>query len=163
MSPAIFIHGLDSSSRGTKASWFKEHFPQMITPDFTGTLAERLESLDAVLAGYDDLTLIGSSFGGLMATIFALENATKVRRVILLAPALNFPDFGKYRQHRSTVPARLYIGSNDTVCPAALVIPAARRVFGDLIVAETADDHLLRQTFSEINWRELLGGCGCSL
>lgn len=160
MKPVIFIHGLESSSRGTKARWFKEHYPEMIIPDFSGTLMERLASLDVVLAGCDTLTLIGSSFGGLMATIFALEHAEKVRQVILLAPALNFPDFTKYRQRVATLPALLYIGRQDTVCPPAIVVPVAKQVFGDLTVVETDDDHLLRKTFSKINWRGLLGDCG---
>lgn len=159
MTPVIFIHGLDSSSGGTKASWFKEHYPEMIIPDFAGTLAERLTSLNAVLAGYDNLTLIGSSFGGLMATIFLLENVERVRQVILLAPALNFPDFTHYLKLKTTVLARLYIGSNDEVCPPGIVVPVARQVFTDLIVHETDDDHLLRDTFSKINWQELLGTC----
>ena len=156
MAQTIFIHGLESSSRGTKASWFKEHYPQMIIPDFTGSLAERLECLIRVLAGYDELTMIGSSFGGLMATIFALEHPERLRQVILLAPALNFPDFTKYHGRVATVPARLYIGSNDTVCPPKIVIPVASEAFTDLVVDETDDDHLLRKTFNNIKWRELL-------
>ena len=159
MKPVIFIHGLESSSVGTKARWFNEHCPGMIIPDFSGNLAERLEHLDAVLAGYDDLTIIGSSFGGLMATIFALENPERVRQLILLAPALNFPDFAGDPKRRISVPVRLYIGSHDTVCPPALVILAAREVFTDLIIDVKDDDHLLRKTFSEINLRELLKDC----
>ncbi len=156
MKPVIFVHGLESSSQGSKASWFRGHFPEMIIPNFRGALSERLESLDAVLAGCDDLIMIGSSFGGLMATIFALEKAERVRRLILLAPALNFPDFAKYHGRVTTVPARLYIGSKDTVCPPTIVVPVASEVFTDLIVDETDDDHLLRKTFNNIRWRELL-------
>ena len=63
----VFIHGLDSSSRGSKALWFKEHFPVMLVPDFTGSLEERMDTLIHKVAGSENLVLVGSSFGGLMA------------------------------------------------------------------------------------------------
>ena len=88
----VFLHGLDSSSQGTKAKWFGKNFPEMVIPDFTGTIYDRMEKLITLLDEEKELILIGSSFGGLMATLFARENESRIRKVILLAPALNFPD-----------------------------------------------------------------------
>jgi len=153
---AVFLHGLDSSSKGTKAAWFRAHFPQMLIPDFSGTLADRVQSMDELLAGKEDLLLVGSSFGGLMATIYALENGNRVRQVILLAPALNFQDFMHYLGRKTKVPARLYIGAEDKVCPPHIVIPAARRTFVNITIHVTEDDHLLRSTFPVIDWQQLL-------
>lgn len=154
----VFIHGLDSSSRGAKGSWFAQHFPNMLIPDFTGSLTERLVELDRILTDKNDLLLIGSSFGGLMAAIFALENPGRVQQIILLAPALNFPDFANWAGQTTTVPTLLYIGKHDTVCPPEIVIPAARTTFSELIIHQTDDDHLLRATFPAIDWPSLLGG-----
>ena len=92
----IFIHGLDSSSRGTKATWFSQHFPEMLLPDFSGSFSQRLEQLKAIVAGREELIMIGSSFGGLLAAAFTLEQYHRVLRLILLAPALNFPEFADY-------------------------------------------------------------------
>ncbi|HDZ23741.1 MAG TPA: alpha/beta fold hydrolase [Desulfobacteraceae bacterium] len=95
----IFIHGLDSSNQGTKARFFKEKYPDMIIPNFGGPLQERLEKLEKVLSGRSTINLIGSSFGGLMATIFAMDHPDRVKNLILLAPALPMlealPESGK--------------------------------------------------------------------
>jgi pimeloyl-ACP methyl ester carboxylesterase len=152
----VFLHGLDSSSKGTKARWFKEHFPTMVIPDFTGTLDERMAKLNTILAGMEKVVLIGSSFGGLMATIYALENENRVKKVVLLAPALNFPDFVLHPGRKTAVSAQLYIGRQDTVCPPDRVLPTAQQIFADLSVTMTNDDHLLRETFTAIDWEELL-------
>lgn len=156
MATRVFLHGLGSSSRGIKAGWFRKHFPDMLIPGFVGGLDERMDDLRKLLAGSEDLILIGSSFGGLMATIYALENERRLDRVILLAPALNAPDFAGYRGRKTTVPARLYIGRMDTVCPSETVIPLALETFANLTVHEEDDDHLLRATFTGIDWHGLL-------
>ena len=41
-----FIHGLDSSSRGTKGSYFRERYPGMFIEDYSGPLEERMEQLE---------------------------------------------------------------------------------------------------------------------
>lgn len=153
---AIFIHGLESSSRGRKARYFREHFPGMLVPDFTGDLACRLASLEDVLAGCRDLILIGSSFGGLMATIFASRHQKMIKKMILLAPALNFPESKARRIEKITLPCWLHIGNNDTITPPAEVIPAAIRIFRDLHLNVTDDDHFLKKTFAGINWYDML-------
>ena len=88
-STQFFLHGLESSSKGTKGRWFAEHFPEMIIPDFSGDLSSRLQSLETVCGDVQNLILVGSSFGGLMATIFAMEHEAQCSRLVLLAPALN--------------------------------------------------------------------------
>ena len=106
----IFLHGLDSSSKGTKARWFKKHFPGMVIPDFTGSLNDRMKTLSETLAGQNDLVIVGSSFGGLMATMYTQQNQALVKKLILLAPALNFPEFGdQQHQKKRHENARYYI------------------------------------------------------
>jgi pimeloyl-ACP methyl ester carboxylesterase len=152
----FFLHGLDSSSRGNKAVWFRDHFPIMQIPDFTGSLDERMAKLTDLLDGQELHVLIGSSFGGLMATIYALENEGRVQRMFLLAPALNFPDFLSYAGWKTDVPVHLFIGMQDDVCPPEAVLPRARQVFSRLTVHTFDDDHSLRGTFSRIDWMKLL-------
>jgi len=154
----VFLHGLESSSQGTKARWFRHHFPAMLIPDFVGTLEERMTDLNRQLAGRDNLILIGSSFGGLMATIYALENESRLRKIFLLAPALNFDEFAAYLGRTSRVPAYLYLGRKDTVCPPETVLPLALATLTNLTVHESDDDHLLRTTFPAIDWHGLLAG-----
>lgn len=154
---SIFLHGLESSSRGTKGRWFRERFPEMLVPDFSGPLDGRMNKLMAILDGRRDLLLIGSSFGGLMATLYAMDKPDRVKEVVLLAPALNFSGFLPDISRTVPVPASLYIGREDEVCPPDIVIPRARQVFTDLTVHLTDDDHLLRETFTKIDWPAILG------
>ena len=152
----IFIHGLDSSSQGAKAKYFRSRYHDMLIPDFTGPLQERMARLKTLLHGQSDITLIGSSFGGLMASIYAIENAPPAIQIVLLAPALNFAEFMKYRGRKSDVPAIIYLGKYDTVTPLAEVRPAAEEIFTHLDFHVLEDDHLLRKTFHNINWRKIL-------
>jgi 8-oxo-dGTP pyrophosphatase MutT (NUDIX family) len=154
-SPTLFLHGLDSSSKGAKGRYFAENFPGIITPDFTGSLNERMQTLEKICKTRDRLVMIGSSFGGLMATCFAIAHPDRVRKLILLAPALNFPDFF-LPPSPLPVPTLLLIGKNDTVTPPDQVIPIAKRTFlkPDIICCD--DDHFLRTTFFAMDWQNLL-------
>ena len=51
MSTPIFLHGLDSSTQGTKARWFRQHFPQVRMHDYTGDLNQRLAQLEEQVQG----------------------------------------------------------------------------------------------------------------
>ena len=95
-SKLIYLHGLESDSTSGKARQFREWFPGMITPDFKGKFEERMAQLQPILAGGSEWTIIGSSFGGLMGTVYTCTNPTRVRKLVLLAPALMSDPFGQY-------------------------------------------------------------------
>ena len=100
----VFIHGLESTSQGNKAQYFRKFFPTMIIEDYTGDFKTRMQKLQKVLDGKDHLILVGSSYGGLMAARFALDNETRIRKLILLAPALNIEGFEKAVKQRLQIP-----------------------------------------------------------
>lgn len=152
----IFIHGLESSSRGTKGKWFNKHFPEVLVPDFPGRLDERMSKLNQILINQENIVLIGSSYGGLMASLFALEHESRVKKIILFAPALNFFAFDQYADRFTSVPALLYIGSQDEICPPGKVIPIAEKIFTNLTVHLSEDDHLLKKSFRFLDWQNLL-------
>lgn len=154
---AIFIHGLDSSSNSTKANWFRQNFPEVLLPDFNGSFSERFEKLHCITAGHEDLIMIGSSFGGLMAAAFALERPCQVKRLVLLAPALNTPEFARYPSSACSVPALIFLGRRDTVCPPVEVLPAACHRFTNLAIHQADEDHRLHRTFASIDWEAMLG------
>ena len=154
----IFLHGLESSSQGAKAKFLAHIYPDMTIPDFSGGLSERMTVLNEILYGRQDIVLIGSSFGGLMATIFAMENPDAVERLVLLAPALNFPEFSHYTMQPLDIPARMVIGLRDTVTPPAVVVPIAQKIFTSLQYDAVDDDHLLSRTFRNLDWQNMLEG-----
>jgi pimeloyl-ACP methyl ester carboxylesterase len=156
MALRMFIHGLESNNQGTKAIYFREKFPGMLTPNFPGPLDERMARLREILSGQNEILLVGSSFGGLMASIFAMENEPSVRRLILLAPAINLMEFTSYRQRKIVTPVHIYHGRQDEVIPISDVEEVAKQVFSTLTFHAVDDDHYLHKTFKTIDWDTLL-------
>src|SRR5215510_3528096 len=99
---ALYLHGFASSSKSTKASYFGERLaghgvdfrcPDFNQPEFsTLTITRMLDQLRAELASIRDgpVTLIGSSLGGMLAILAAARFATRIDRLVLLAPAVMF-------------------------------------------------------------------------
>jgi pimeloyl-ACP methyl ester carboxylesterase len=152
----VFIHGLDSSSQGVKGAFFRERYPQMIVEDFVGSFEERMAKLEALLADKDNLTLIGSSLGGLMAAVFAGRNREKITKLILLAPALNHLPPAFYQDLHLNFPVVIYHGSQDDVVPPVPVHDLAHKIFTNLTYHLVEDDHSLHQTFFALAWDDLL-------
>ncbi len=156
MSLRIFIHGLESNNQGTKAIYFREKFPGMLTPNFPGPMDERMARLREIVSGQNGILLVGSSFGGLMASIFAMENEPSVSKLILLAPAINLMEFTPYRERKTLMPVHIYHGRQDEVIPISDVEEVARQVFSTLTFHAVDDDHYLHKTFNTIDWDSLL-------
>lgn len=152
----VFIHGLESSSGGTKGRFFRERFPDMIVEDFLGTFSQRLEKLETLLAGKSPLLLVGSSFGGLMATVYAGRHPLEVKKLILLAPALHLEPYRMHLPKKLFMPVRIYHGTNDVVVPLHPVRAIAMKICADLVFQEVEDDHVLKATFPSLPWEELL-------
>jgi pimeloyl-ACP methyl ester carboxylesterase len=153
----VYLHGLDSDSHGSKARQFREWFPGMLTPDFKGALDERMRQLDPILSGKANWTLIGSSFGGLMGTVYACQHPTQVRKLILLAPALLRKAYGSLLDLEPvSVPTTIIHGTLDTIVPLEPVQDFAQTIFKNLTYHIVEDDHRLHKTTREMDWRKLL-------
>jgi pimeloyl-ACP methyl ester carboxylesterase len=153
----VFIHGLESSSQGAKGVFFRSQYPDMIIEDFIGTFQERMEKLNKILINKSDLIIVGSSYGGLMATVYSFNNEEKIKKLILLAPALNIEEFTMaYLKKKIHIPAVIYHGENDDVVPPSSVKNIAQTIFINLHHTMVDDDHSLHKTFSLIDWDVLL-------
>jgi pimeloyl-ACP methyl ester carboxylesterase len=152
----VFIHGLDSSSRGTKGNYFRARYPGMFVEDYSGPLDERMAQLEKGLSGTGNLILVGSSYGGLMAALFACGNETRVRRLILLAPALGHADFTTGSRLPLQIPVTLYHGRFDVVVPPEPTRRIAAHLFGNLDHHLVEDDHNLHRIFPTLDWDALL-------
>lgn len=160
----IFIHGLESSGKQFKAQYLKSIFPNIITPDFKpfdlkqtlkSILFERMMQLKTILEERDNWIIIGSSFGGLMGTLYALQNPEKVERLILFAPFFTVEELIDLNFEPIKIPVVVYHGKNDKVVPLEQAMKRAKELFQNLEYNIVDDDHYLHTTIKNINWKEL--------
>lgn len=152
----IFIHGLEGSSKGVKATLLRDLYPGIITPDFHGSLQERMDMLTSIVGNRNGWTIIGSSFGGLMGAIFTCQHPSQVKKQILLAPALIWPDFAGDPPPPVDVPTLIIHGKRDEVIPMDAVKALAEKVFTRLEFREVDDDHGLYKTVHKLDWQEII-------
>jgi uncharacterized protein len=98
----FYLHGFASSARSSKATYLAArlrsyrlvlHTPDFNQPDFSTLTITRM--VDQTVAAIDALpdgpiVLIGSSLGGFVAVQVALVRSSRVAKLVLLAPALDF-------------------------------------------------------------------------
>jgi pimeloyl-ACP methyl ester carboxylesterase len=152
----LFIHGLEGSSQGDKATLLRGLFPGMLTPDFRGPLDERMQALLVLLGSRSGWTLIGSSLGGLMAALFTCQHPSQVRKLILLAPALILPEFSTAPPRPVDVPTVVYHGTRDSVVPLEPTRRLAESVFRKLVFHVVDDEHRLFKTMQEVDWKKVV-------
>jgi pimeloyl-ACP methyl ester carboxylesterase len=152
----IFIHGLAGSSQGFKASLLRGLFPEILTPDFEGSLQARMAHLTGILSDQSDWIIIGSSLGGLMGTMFTCQHPQQVKKLILLAPALIWPEFAQSLPPPVSLPVVIYHGREDNLVQLDQVRPLAEQIFLNLTFHVVDDDHGLRKTVQAIDWVALL-------
>ncbi len=152
----LYIHGLLGSGQGFKGQFLRQRFPAMLTPDFTGALPERMEQLLTLLAEDESWQVVGSSLGGLMATMAAAQKPERIQRMVLLAPALIWPEFVQQLPPPISVPAVIYHGRNDTLIPLEQVRPIIEAILPHATLHVVDDDHMLHATMPQIPWESLL-------
>ena len=165
MQNIIFVHGLESSGTGFKARLLKKIFPNIYTPTFKeftpdilmyDLLEERMSELNSILNTKKKWIIIGSSFGGLMASLVALNVPYKVIKLILLAPFLVSRKLKPVFYQPVDVPVIVFHGSNDKVVPYQPAQERAKRFFTNLEYNIVDDDHSLHRTVELLNWKDLV-------
>jgi pimeloyl-ACP methyl ester carboxylesterase len=152
----VFIHGLESSSQGTKGVFFRERYPAMIIEDFFGSFSQRMEKLEGLLARKNHLILVGSSYGGLMATVYAGLHEERVKKLVLLAPALHSEHYQPYLKKKLYMPILIFHGRQDHAVPLEKVRAIAEQLFMNHQFNAVEDDHFLHDTFTTLEWDKLL-------
>lgn len=116
MSSIVFLHGLESGPSGNKARWLRARYgaftPQLDTTSFPGAVA----GAAAAIAEHAPRVVVGSSYGGAVATRLILDGVW-TGPTVLIAPAAH--RFG----HDATLPpgtrAVVIHGDLDDVVPLA--------------------------------------------
>ncbi len=128
----------------------------MIIPDFTGDVSARMLKLNEILKDKRGIIMIGSSLGGLIAALYVFQNPDRVKKLILLAPALNLPEFIPYLSESLTLPVYIFHGKGDEVIPPKPIQAIAKKIFTNLTFTMLDDDHRLSRRFTSIDWPQLI-------
>jgi predicted esterase len=88
--------------------------------------------------------------------MFTCRHPSQVRKQILLAPALIWPEFSANLPEAVDTPTVVYHGREDTLIPLADVQTICQKIFTNLEFHVVDDDHGLYHTVHQINWRALL-------
>lgn len=96
----VYLHGFASSPQSSKAQFFRRKFaasgisvaiPQLDQGRFEQlTISGQLKVIERAL-GEQPPILMGSSLGGYLAALYAARHPSQVERLVLLAPAFQFP------------------------------------------------------------------------
>jgi len=108
VSRIFYLHGFASSAHSTKGRYLAERLrehgmtlygPDFNEPDFASlTMTRMLDQLAHDLRGAEPepVTLVGSSLGGTLAILAAARFASRIDRLVLLAPAVMFAKEGDH-------------------------------------------------------------------
>ena len=165
MQNIIFIHGLKSSGQGFKGRLFQKVIPGCLTPNFEeyntlisnkSLLKKRMEQLIVILKERHPWVIIGSSFGGLMATIYSCQNPEKISKLILLAPYLSTLELDLKKYSPIDMPVIVFHGKHDNVVSIKHSKTYAETLFTNLTYNIVNDDHFLHNTVKILNWPKLI-------
>jgi len=100
MTRVVYLHGFASSPHSSKAQFFRLKFaasgvameiPQLDEGRFEDlTISGQLRVIERAV-GDEPAILIGSSLGGYLAALYANRHPAEVEKLVLLAPAFQFP------------------------------------------------------------------------
>jgi pimeloyl-ACP methyl ester carboxylesterase len=100
MTHVVYLHGFASSPHSSKAQYFRRKFaacgvpleiPRLDEGRFEElTISGQLKVIEEAL-GDQPAILVGSSLGGYLAALYAARHPSRIERLVLLAPAFQFP------------------------------------------------------------------------
>ena len=143
-----FFHGLESGPHGAKYQLLREQYPHIESPDFQGmNLEQRIERATVLTTGQTNLTLVGSSFGGLLAARLYSLHPERIDNLLLLAPAVHTEEGDKVASMPNAAHVRVLHGYDDEVVPHDKVAAFCQRF--DLPLTSVDDAHRLSNESSQ--------------
>ena len=155
-----FLHGLDSSPQGTKASFLRAYDSRCLIPNLPPDINERLKVLKHELRA--PVLLVGSSLGGLTALMYAMSHPELVHGLVLLAPAVGIKIEDLFTEEHKRImssvyipqgiPTKLIVGFRDEVIPLRSIREMIERSPepANIQLLEVDDDHDLHKSLDLI-------------
>ena len=160
----VWAHGLWGSPNGSKVTAIRESGIEVISPDFNEMeLIDRVELLKETIE-IGNVVLAGSSWGGLACALTALQKPEKLKGLLLLAPALHYPESPNDEPEKliapDSVPVTIIHSTTDDIVPISASKNYIERSGNNVQLIEVEDNHVLEDSIELIisEAKKLLNG-----
>ena len=150
----VWAHGLWGSPNGSKVTAIRESGIEVISPDFNEMeLIDRVELLKETIE-IGDVVLAGSSWGGLACALTAMQIPEKLKGLLLLAPALHYPESPNDEPEKliapDSVPVTIIHSTTDDIVPISASKNYIERSGNNVQLIEVEDNHVLENSIELI-------------
>ena len=160
----VWAHGLWGSPNGSKVTAIRESGIEVISPDFNEMeLIDRVELLKETIE-IGNVVLAGSSWGGLACALTAIQIPEKLKGLLLLAPALHYPESPNDEPEKliapDSVPVTIIHSTTDDIVPISASKNYIERSGNNVQLIEVEDNHVLENSIELIisEAKKLLNG-----
>jgi pimeloyl-ACP methyl ester carboxylesterase len=150
----VWAHGLWGSPNGSKITAIRESGIEVIAPDFNEMeLIDRVELIEETIEA-GDFVLAGSSWGGLACALAAQRKSDKLKGLLLLAPALHYPEPPNNNPEDliapKEVPVTIIHSIEDDIVPISASKDYIERSGNNIKLIEVNDNHVLENSIELI-------------
>jgi len=149
----VWAHGLWGSPNGSKVTAIRESGIEVISPDFNEMeLIDRVELLEKTIE-IGDVVLAGSSWGGLACALTAQKKPEKLKGLLLLAPALHYPETPNDNPDNliaPDIPVTIIHSKTDDIVPISASKDYVKRSGNNVNLIEVEDSHVLENSIEII-------------
>ena len=150
----VWAHGLWGSPNGSKVTAVRESGIEVISPDFNEMeLIDRVELLKETIE-IGNVVLAGSSWGGLACALTAMQIPEKLKGLLLLAPALHYPESPNDEPEKliapDSVPVTIIHSTTDDIVPISASKNYIERSGNNVQLIEVEDNHVLENSIELI-------------
>ena len=150
----VWAHGLWGSPNGSKITAIRESGIEAISPDFNEMeLIDRVELIKNEME-IGNVVLAGSSWGGLACALAAKQKPEKLKGLLLLAPALAFPEPPNDNPEElvapNNIPVTIIHSVTDDIVPISSSKEYLNRSGKNVKLIEVEDNHVLENSIELI-------------
>ena len=150
----VWAHGLWGSPNGSKVTAVRERGIEVISPDFNEMeLVDRIELLEKTIQ-IGDVVLAGSSWGGLACALTAQKKPDKLKGLLLLAPALHYPEPPNDNPDKliapDGIPVTIIHSKTDDIVPISASKDYVKRSGNNVNLIVVEDSHVLENSIELI-------------
>jgi predicted alpha/beta hydrolase family esterase len=150
----IWAHGLWGSPNGSKITAIRDSGIEVISHDFNDMeLIDRVELLEKTME-VGNVVLAGSSWGGLACALAAQRKSDKLKGLLLLAPALHYPEPPNNNPEDLIAPKEIAVtiihSIEDDIVPISASKDYIERSGNNIKLIEVNDNHVLENSIELI-------------